>query len=253
MEKTPNEHRAQEETPELQPGEAAAAQQAPNQLLIFSAADFFLKHPAMLGTFMYLVITSMGMVYAACLYRNFGINILDFAELNDFILAAFKDVVAFVMSIVTITLGIGATVLLSFRAEKLRQEKNIAAGRLGSVARHAHLNLATGFIILSVFIYTLVPPYLFGNSEATSIMEAQEAPVEVRYRTSTSGSAPLITLKGVEFIGATNRVAFFYDLEAKRTLVIPHSKIVSIAFPQSDQGPWWLNIGLPRAIWKVVD
>jgi hypothetical protein len=253
MEKGPVEHRAQEETSELQPDEEAAVQQVPNQLLVVSAAEFFRNHPAMLGSVMYLVITSMGMVYAACLYRKFGTNILDFAELNDFLLAAFKDLVAFIMSIVTITLGIGATVWLSFQAETLRQEKNIAAGRLGLVARHAHLNWATGLIILSIFIYTLVPPYLFGNSEATSIMEAQEAPVEVRYRTTTSGSAPLIPEKGVEFIGATDKAAFFYDAEAKRTLVIPHSKIVSIAFPESDPGPWWLNIGLPRAIWKVVD
>jgi hypothetical protein len=126
----------------------AAVQQEPNQLLVVSAADFFRTHPAMLGSVVYLVITSMGMVYAACLYRNLGINIVDFAELNDFLLAAFKDVVAFIMSIVTIILGIGATVLLSFRAEKLRQEKNNAAGRLGLVARLAHWKWAPRLIII---------------------------------------------------------------------------------------------------------
>jgi hypothetical protein len=54
--------------------------------------------------------------------------------------------------------------------------------------------------------------------------------VEVRYR-SFSGSSGQVTVSGLEFIGGTQRAAFFYDADAKRTIVIPQTQIVSIEVP----------------------
>jgi hypothetical protein len=55
--------------------------------------------------------------------------------------------------------------------------------------------------------------------------------VDVRYR-SFSGSAGQVTKPGLALIGATQKVVFFYDVDDKRTIVIPRTHIVSIEVPE---------------------
>lgn len=52
---------------------------------------FFLDNPTLALTLLYLYVTAVGMLYSAVLYRKFGINIFDYAEIADFLLAALKN------------------------------------------------------------------------------------------------------------------------------------------------------------------
>jgi hypothetical protein len=77
-----------------------------------------------------------------------------------------------------------------------------------------------------------------GASYAASRIKAAETPaVDVRYR-SFSGSADPVTTSGLQHIGATQKFAFFYDVNDKdnekdnHTLVIPQAQIVSIKVPE---------------------
>jgi len=61
----------------------------------------------------------MGVAYSWTLFRRFDINVFDYAETNDFLLAAFKDLTVFVMTMIT-TIGniaITGTLLLWIRRE----------------------------------------------------------------------------------------------------------------------------------------
>ena len=60
-----------------------------------AAKEFFSNNPTFVVTLLYLYVTVVGMVYSAALYGRFGINIFDYSETADFLLAAFKNPVAF--------------------------------------------------------------------------------------------------------------------------------------------------------------
>jgi hypothetical protein len=47
-----------------------------------------------------------------------------------------------------------------------------------------------------------------------------------------SRSAEQLTEPGLHLIGATQNTVFFYDVNEKRTIMIPQSQIVSIEVPQ---------------------
>jgi hypothetical protein len=83
-------------------------------------------------------------------------------------------------------------------------------------------------LIGAVIVFVLT--YANAAETASDIKNGEKPAVEVRYR-SFSGSAGQVTVPGLEFIGGTGRAAFFYDADAKRTIVIPQAQIVSIEVP----------------------
>ena len=48
----------------------------------------FREHPALLLTVCYFLITLIGVIYSYFFYQEFGINIVKFADLSDFLLAS---------------------------------------------------------------------------------------------------------------------------------------------------------------------
>ena len=85
------------------------------------------------------------------------------------------------------------------------------------------------FVVSSAVFSTLYPGFLAFQAAAT-IKNGETKAVEVRYR-SFSGTAGQVAVPGLDFIGPTVRAAFFYDPDAKRTIVIPQTQIVSIEVP----------------------
>jgi hypothetical protein len=57
--------------------------------------ELFLANPTAILSLMYLYVTAIGMLYSFLLYRNFEISIFDYSEIGDFLLAAFKNPIAF--------------------------------------------------------------------------------------------------------------------------------------------------------------
>ncbi len=192
-----------------------------------SAARFFGQHPAMLGSLMYLLITCVGITYSFFLYQNFGINVFDFAETNDLLLAAFKDFNAFLISMLAVVSSIFLFALLLMLRPKGSAIDD--GSPTSSSAGKAILSTVVMFIV--IFGIAFVVAYLFSKAEARSVKQNLEDPVNVTYRLTAAGSAEPTTETDVELIGATQKAAFFYDPDDGHTLAIPHAQIVSIEFP----------------------
>jgi hypothetical protein len=63
------------------------------------------NNPTLAVTASYVYLTAVGLLYSASLYSWFGINILDYSEVPDFLLAAFKDLSAFIGGLAQIVFG----------------------------------------------------------------------------------------------------------------------------------------------------
>jgi hypothetical protein len=187
---------------------------------------FFRENPTLVLTLMYVDLTGIGILYSWLLYRQFGINIFDFAEIGDFLLVAFKA---------------PAVTFSALLAQVLFVALPFIIVRVFSLSGLALLfGTAIAFIVLLTM--TLVIPVGLAYSQADAIKQVDEqAQATVRYRTFSGPSSGQVTKSGVALIGSTQKVVFFYDVDenyartpiviARTTIVIPHAQIVWIEVP----------------------
>jgi hypothetical protein len=189
---------------------------------------------------LYLQVTTVGVIYSWALFRHFGVNVFDYAETNDFLLAAFKNMTVFTMS--TFTVLITIVYLLLFGRAYLRRGaqsedaspqhflERLLRSFLVSPLRSEGRMLA---VLFTFFImYTLFFPFALANAAAESLLQGPpEGPLtSVQYR-ATSGTEEQTRVTGLRVIGTTQNFSFFYDKEpTPRTLIIPHAQIVEIEY-----------------------
>jgi hypothetical protein len=243
--------------------------------------NILFDNPTFVITLLYFYVTANGIVYSASLYARFGVNVFDYSETADFLLAALKNPISFLSAGLLATIGAAVGTFMARharrktqramaeiaklqaafeevkgrdeqRAEELRDqivrlqmdiEAELARGffrRLfglrpsGSAGAEKGQAMQMVIIAIIVAFFSLLIPYYFATRTASSIKHGELPTVDVRYRSFT-GSAGQVTAPGLELIGATQKAAFFYDGNNKRTIVIPQAQLVSIEVPQHKQ------------------
>jgi hypothetical protein len=211
--------------------------------------EFFLENPTLVLSLLYLYATSMGLLYSAVLYARFGINILDYAEISDFLLAAFKNLFpllaagASVLFYLALLAYAGSVRKPQARRDKLQYEASIRSNtgsdeHLTPLQKHQRFVgkmwdvMALAILLaISVVSSALFLTYSVAGRDASSIKDGETTAVDVRYRSFLSSTGQ-VKEAGLALIGATQKAVFFYDVDAKHTIVIPQAQIVSIEVPE---------------------
>jgi len=204
--------------------------------LLYTLKSIAIQNPTLVLSLIYAQVTLTGILYSWALYRQFGINIFDFANVSDFLLAALKN--PSVIFVVTTVLFIAPMGLWMYRfltrdleAERTASERHSFRTQLFLRIREQSANMVimTAFLVLT--FVEVVPSYVAAVVEAGAIKRSEHPFVEVRYKAASS-SADQVTESGLVLIGATTTTAFFYDEAAKHTLVIPQAQLIAIEVPQ---------------------
>jgi len=192
--------------------------------------SFFLKHPAIGGSLLYIQVTAVGVIYSWALFRRFDISVFDYAEANDFLLAAFKDPFVFGMSLtlafLSIVMFFATTVM--FRRWSDREVYDYEDYEARETWEYFAIFVMWATPIL-FFPCSLLVPYFYATSTAESLLQGptDEPLTSVQYR-ATSGSKEQTTETGLRVIGTTQSFVFFYDKKETRTLIIPNAQIVEM-------------------------
>ncbi|HJU67049.1 MAG TPA: hypothetical protein VJ650_02300 [Gemmatimonadaceae bacterium] len=189
---------------------------APTQL-----ASLWANHPGLLLTTAYLIITAIGLVYDARLYGEFRINIAEYAETSDFLLAAARAPLIILLSLLPIPLLL--VVGWFDRWSRRRFPRYAAISRRSEQAmggeRRARL-LSRG---LFVVIYAVMFTMLYAERVADDIKQGRGRRVEVQLVDGTSGPGELPIL-----LGTTAKFVFLYYPTVRRTHVVPSENIARI-------------------------
>ena len=94
-----------------------------DQGLIRALGNLFREHPAIAGSLLYLQVTTVGVIYSWALFRPFDINIFEYAELNDFFLAAFRNLFLFVVTMVTLLRFVFSLLLVTLASELTKPDR----------------------------------------------------------------------------------------------------------------------------------
>lgn len=189
------------------------------------------EHLGTILTVGYLLLVAIGMFHSLLGYRHFGINILDYAEASDFLLAPFHDPMVMLVTVLPALLAWG---YLSFfgrmserAAARRRAEGKPRAWWESSEALQARVKpyvhlmpIALGlfWVFVSASSYQRLNAYRAMRGEGTNVA------VELSGGTMEQGTAtrPLV------LIGATSRYVFLFRTEEWRTVIVPTESVQRI-------------------------
>lgn len=175
----------------------------------------FRDHPGLLGTLIYVQISSVGIVYIWALFSEFDINVFDFAEAHDFLLAAFKEPLSFFMAVLTVLLLVGQTMFMRW----LRKKR----GRRVDTPIYI-----TALVVSGIVVYTVFPPYMFAKKNARKITQHHTDLVTVNLKAKDADVNGLMPDGPISLFGTTDRYVFFFSHKSSVTVVVPNANIGSI-------------------------
>lgn len=184
----------------------------------------------------YAYISVVGMIDAGFRFHAFGINIFEFAEINDFLLAALREPKAFLTVILISVGGIFYSLLVTYIIPRI--QRRLAGSRLGRV--------------ITVFLGMMMPfPFLgrFGKwmGNTIAVVYVCGAPFLIPYTATHVGKENLVAdpnrqvavtfrvtgepgvsqkVQQLALIGTTERYIFFYDRESKKYVVAPTVNVI---------------------------
>jgi len=178
-----------------------------------TAKSFIREHPTLILTFCYSIITSIGVIYSYFFYNEFGINILKFADLSDFLLASILEPIS-----VIIFLAIVVAAWIAFTLDKKLSTKLKGYGRwLKKMPKY--FEPVFGVIAISIIAIMYVRYFAIANADEV------KAGVIDEYTVRFSDSGELLQLGTLALLGSSSRFSYFYDLNTTRALVVPLENI----------------------------
>ena len=171
----------------------------------------------------YLFLTAIGMFHRALVFLLFRINVFDFAEPSDFLLAALRDPLIILVCIAPIP-----AVWLYFRISyALQQRAKPGNWVYGSEKRRAMANrYRRPLYFLTVVLWALAASLHYAKKVATDLRAGVGRRVQIELVTPPPG-APLDTTPQL-LLGTTHQYFFLYDPARQVTTVVPANNVLRI-------------------------
>ena len=197
--------------------------------------EVFKKHPALVLTAVYVYLNILGMINAYRYFSLFGINIFKFSEINDFIMAVFRNP-SFIILILCLLLY---SILILLLRKLVYDKKPEKAPKESQEKFPAFLQPKWIENILRVIIILLIPPCFAWFEPTFQLFSSKNEPVTVGYRVANGQAGEGWSRDEVEHIGTTAKFMFFVD-DNKCFMIVPTSNVQIIRErppPQTEEDP----------------
>ncbi len=178
------------------------------------------EHPTLVLTAVYLALTIIGLAYDFLFFLHFRIQILEFAQTSDYLLAAIRSPSVILLSLAPIPLVVLARALDRWLRRRIPaydrayRRYSLSAGRS---------QLTRVLRVVFVLVYALAFIMWRAGREADAIKSGRRRPVQVQLEGAPGGATETLYL-----LGASGSMAFFYDRQTTRTIVVPVDRIVRL-------------------------
>lgn len=172
------------------------------------------EHPTLLLSVCYFIVTIIGVVYSFFFYAEFGIEILKYADLSDFLLAAILEPLSVAIFIFWLCFYI-----VSFKFELWARKK---FNRYGRFIEKSMKPKYSDPILLCIAITVITVIYV-KNLAIDNTVKIKSGEFDL-YSVSIPNS---LKEQPIALLGTSSRFSYFYDMEAKESIVVP---IENIAF-----------------------
>ena len=178
-----------------------------------SVLAFFREHPALLASALYVAASVVGMFYSWAYLRHFGINVFNYAQISDFLLASLKEPFTWALVALAVVL-----ILLDNRSSRRIERKNPRKwiAWYGS-PRYRFVNNFAAVLAILVFLFA------YANRQANETKAGEGKLVDVKLADNGEVDTSIL-------LGTTGQFVFLYDEPADRVHIHPLESIHSISF-----------------------
>jgi hypothetical protein len=171
------------------------------------------EHPALLVSAFYVAASAIGMFYSWAYLSHFDINVFNYAQLSDFLLASLKEPSTWAL------VFLAAALVLIDNASSRRLEKRGLSKWLGwyGSPRYRFVNNFVAIAMVLTFIF------LYAHKQARDTKSGEVKQVDVVF---DEGGA----VKTSALIGTTGQFIFLYGVDTERVDIHPIESIHSISF-----------------------
>ena len=173
----------------------------------------FREHPALLVSAFYVAASVIGMFYAWSYLRHFDVNVFNYSQISDFLVASLKEPFTWALVIFAVSL------IMLDNASSRRVERNKSGGwfRWYGSARYRFVNNYVAIIMVLLFIY------LYADYKAENTRAGEGKFVDVTYADGGTATSRVL-------LGTTGQFVFLYDHTYERVDIHPLESIHSISF-----------------------
>jgi len=179
----------------------------------------------------YLVLIAIGMLHTFVRFRRFGINILDFAEPSDFLLAPVRDPLVILATIIPVLLVSGylrAAKRVGDRSYARRRAAGVPVGwwetKEENIARMRPWLEPLRYLTMLVWVVSGALWYQLVAARRVMLGDAARVTVETTAGTVEAGT----DRRPVMLIGTTSRYLFLFRTEDWRTVIYPTENVLRI-------------------------
>lgn len=185
------------------------------------AARLWREHPTLLFTLGYIGLTLVGLIYDLWFFAYFKINILNYSETSDFLLAAIRNPLVIILAIVPVFMLMGMQALRTTARKK-------SAWYDSRLRKYEHTrwnspNLRMGLYGAFIAVYAITFTQIYALRVANGIRAGGGRRVEF-----VRNSGPPATTEKPIMIGSTTKFFFLYYPLRKETEVVPVDNTASI-------------------------
>jgi hypothetical protein len=187
-----------------------------------AAKRFFHDHPTLLLTFCYFIITVIGVVYYHYFYIEFGINIIKFSDLSDFLLVSVLEP----RSLLTF-IGVVIAVVVIYRADLwIRKWFRSKSWSIKRKLPLKYVDLLTLIFILGISTDTLTEELAVENAKEIKAGVIDEYMVRI---------ADQSVARSLALLGSSSRFVYLYDVKKASAMVVPVESISYMRKKQTQQ------------------
>jgi len=172
------------------------------------------EHWALAASLGYLYLTLLGMAQSGVLFAKYEINIFEFAELNDFLLAAFREPLSLLAG-----LGVLVYVGLAFSFIYRKRSRDLKSLSIFK-SRSMTINLVASVVAM---------PFIIQIAFADLFKGSYERDVAIELRRGSLPGLTDISTTNFKLIGTSENFIFIYEDDSQRSYVVPVSNIVGVA------------------------
>lgn len=172
------------------------------------------QHPALIVSAFYVAASVVGMFYSWVFLRAFGVNVFNYAQISDFLLASLKEPFTWALVVLAVLL-VGIDNASSRRFERRKKTARWLAW-YGSPRYRLVNNFGAVFLVL-MFIFT------YATVQARQARDGEGKVVDVLFADTGAATTALL-------LGTTGQFVFLYDDTTGRVDIHPFENIHSISF-----------------------
>lgn len=170
------------------------------------------EHPALLASMLYLAASAIGMFYSWAFFREFGINVFNFAQIGDFLLASLKEPVTWLLVAVAIVSMVGENAM----SRRYQKKNKVRWLRWYGSRTYRMLNYFVLVVMIALFLF------LYADKRANEIREGEGEHVRVLLADGNSS-------RDATLLGTTGQFIFLYDSETGVVDIHPNENVQTIS------------------------